>query len=186
MQQISERVGFLKSALRDHKVGALTMSSDYVIADALTRLPKDARVVVEYGPGSGVLTRAILGVIPSDARLIAVEPNGEFVRALETIADPRLTIIPKTAQGLSGDDLARMQGADAIVASMPAFYLSPSEREKVAGDAFRLLRQGGVFVVSHQYTWLMRKPIMAAFGDVAIRFEPRNLFPCFILSAEKR
>ncbi len=185
MKNIVERMGFLRNALRDHKVGALTMSSDYVVAAVLRLLPKDPRLVVEYGPGEGAITRKILRVLPSDARLIAVEPNQDFVKALKKIADPRLTVIPKMAQDLSPEELSSLRGADAVVASLPSFYLTPEERQRVVADAHHMLAPKGMFIFSHQYSWLMKKPIEGLFGEVVIAFEPRNIFPCFILSARK-
>ena len=59
MRSLVERAHFLKNALSDRKIGAVTMSSDYVIADVLRRLPKNPRLVIEYGPGEGAVTRAI-------------------------------------------------------------------------------------------------------------------------------
>ncbi|OGZ07158.1 MAG: hypothetical protein A3C93_06115 [Candidatus Lloydbacteria bacterium RIFCSPHIGHO2_02_FULL_54_17] len=185
MKNILERAKFLQNALKDHKVGALTMSSDYVVAAVLRLLPKAPRLVVEYGPGEGTITRKILRVLPSDARLIVVEPNLDFVEALKKVADPRLTIVPKMAQDLSPDDLFSMRGADAVVASLPSFYLTPEERQKVVADAHNMLAPKGVFIFSHQYSWLMKKPLEEKFADVAIAFEPRNIFPCFILSGRK-
>ena len=185
MKSIVERVSFFKNALRDRNIGAVTMSSGYVVADVLRRLPQNPSLVIEYGPGNGAVTRAILRVLPPDARLIAVEPNQEFITALEKITDSRLSIIPKMAQGLSPDDLFSMQGADAIVASLPSFYLTAEERRKIVSDAYNMLTPKGIFIFSHQYSRLMKKPLEEKFTDVTIAFEPRNIFPCFILSARK-
>ncbi|MDO8521295.1 MAG: methyltransferase domain-containing protein [bacterium] len=185
MESLIERMRFFKNALRDRKVGAVTMSSGYVVADVLKRLPEHPHLIVEYGPGEGAITRAILRILPADARLVAVEPNKEFLAALEKIADSRLTVIQKMAQDLSPEELAGMQGADAVVASLPSFYLSKKDRQKVVADAYDMLLSGGVFIFSHQYSWLMRKPLEEKFADVVIAFEPRNIFPCFILSATK-
>ena len=185
MRSLVERAHFLKNALSDRKIGAVTMSSDYVIADVLRRLPKNPRLVIEYGPGEGAVTRAILGVLPPDARLVVIEPNQEFLDALGKITDPRLTIVSGMAQNLSHEALAKMRGADAIVASMPFSFLAPAERSKVVSDAYDLLAPGGNFIISHQYSWIMRKPLRQKFPSVSVFFEPRNIFPCFILNARK-
>ena len=185
MESPIERMRFFKNALRDHKVGAITMSSGYVVADVLRRLPENPRLIVEYGPGEGAITRAILRMLPPDARLMAVEPNKEFFATLQKIADHRLTVLSKTAQDLSPKELLLMKGADAVVASLPSFYLSKEERRKVVADAYAMLAHGGVFIFSHQYSWLMRRPILERFPKVSLSFEPRNLFPCFILTAQK-
>ena len=44
-----------------------------------------AKLVVELGPGVGGTTHAILRAMPSDARLLSIEINADFVPALRRI-----------------------------------------------------------------------------------------------------
>ena len=185
MEQLRERTNFLRTALLDRTVGAISVSSARVVADVVARLPKDAKLVIEYGPGDGVFTRALLGALPPNARLIVVEPNNDFVRILKGITDPRLFVISGKAEELSEGELTEFNGADMLVASMPFSFLTPIERNKVVADAFHFLAPEGRFVISHQYSWLMREPLRKVFRTVSLSFEIRNIFPCFVIEARK-
>jgi phospholipid N-methyltransferase len=80
----------------------------------------DAKIVVELGPGTGVMTRALLDVVPADARVLAFEINPRFVKYLrEDITDPRLEVIEAGAE-TAGDELRRRGYArvDAVLSSL--------------------------------------------------------------------
>lgn len=178
------KLKFIKTAATDFGVGAIARSSRYVLRRVLGLLGPTLQVVVEYGPGDGVMTKELLGRIAPSGRLIAIEPNEEFVRILKKIEDPRILVIRGEAQdaALVLDDLPRI---DAIVSSIPFSFLTPEDRLRVVSDAYDALSPGGKFIVFHQYTPLMAKVMRERFEKVSVRFEIRNIFPCFIISAEK-
>jgi phospholipid N-methyltransferase len=185
MENIVKRTSFFKSALADPEIGAVSASSGYVISDVLRRLAKNPHLIVEYGPGDGVITRAMLRVLPPDARLVVVEPNAEFLSVLGEINDSRLTVIAGKAQDLSPEQLREFKNADAVVASIPFSFLTQEERSKVISDTYELLAPNGKLIVPHQYSWLMRKPLQQKFGFVSLSFKMRNFPPCFIMEARK-
>src|SRR3989344_9130571 len=82
-------LNFLKIALKDHKVAAISKSSSWAVDRVEELLPKDTRFAVEYGPGTGVITRRILRVLPDDGRIVAIELNKELFGALGHIHDSR-------------------------------------------------------------------------------------------------
>ena len=59
-------VNFIKVALGDYKVGAITVSTKYVADRVANALPKGAKNVIEYGAGDGVITKEILKRLPPD------------------------------------------------------------------------------------------------------------------------
>src|SRR5215813_8088214 len=70
-------------------LGSIVPSSRFLIKQLLEPINFGrARVIVEYGPGVGVITAEVLRQMRADATLIAIETNGDFVRYLtETIDD---------------------------------------------------------------------------------------------------
>ncbi len=185
MQQIQTRLTFLRNALFDRKVGAVTMSSKYVVLQVLKHLPKKLDLIIEYGPGSGVLTRALLTVLSSNGRLVVFEQNKYFVDELRTIKDHRLHIINTGVEDISTQELQQFVGADAFIASIPFSFLAPKERLKIVADAHTLLISGGSFIIAHQYSLLMRELCVQRFRSVSTKFELRNIFPCFVIGATK-
>lgn len=179
-------LGFLKNALRDFShVAALFPSTPFACRAIAGNLPAGPRLVVEYGPGSGVVTRELLRKLPMDGQLIAYEINRAFAAELRRGADRRLVV----NEGDIVDASARLRelapgGVDAVVSGIPFSFLSPYSRDLVVKNTHAALREGGRFVV-YQNTAKMVKPLRRHFREVSSRFEPRNLFPYFIMVAEK-
>jgi len=185
MNGIRKRAYFLKSMVLDHEVGAVTMSSKHVIRDVLECLDAPLRTVVEYGPGEGVMTKALLERLPPNGRLLVVEPNVRFIETLRRIKDKRLEVLEGKVQDMTLEKLREFQGADAVVSSIPFSLLTPAERFSVVAVTHKLLAPGGSFIVFHQYSRLMVRPLKKYFRSVSVVFEPRNILPCFVLNAKK-
>ncbi len=77
---------FLKQFFKEKKmVGSMTPSSRFLAAKMLNHVAiKDAKIVVELGPGTGVFTEKILDMLGPDTQLIVIELNDEFYQALKT------------------------------------------------------------------------------------------------------
>lgn len=181
-----KHVNFLKKALTDYRVGALTISSRFVVNGVLKNLRHDSKYVVEYGPGDGVIARAVLKKLPPDGKLAVIELNEKFYEELKKIEDPRLTVINGSVIELS-KDLKKRTGLpkiDAVISSVPFTYFKPKEREEVIENTCRELAEDGVFIV-FQYSLLVAKLLKKYFPKFSYRLEPRNLPPYFIMRAEK-
>lgn len=181
---LKDRFAFLKTALRDKDVGAISISSQYVIDRVLRYVPTTARTVLEYGPGEGVLTKALLHRLPATGTLIAIETNQDFVAKLTAINDPRLIVLEGKAQ----DEVVTVAATtpapiDVAVASIPFSFLSPSERRDVVDATRALLAPDGVLIIFHQYTPLMYGILKEYFADVSVSFVARNMLPCFVMCA---
>ena len=68
---MNKHMHFLKNAVRDRKVGAVARSSRYVVKNVLDRIAEPLHVVIEYGPGDGVMTREILKKLSSESRFFS-------------------------------------------------------------------------------------------------------------------
>src|SRR5688500_3141626 len=92
-------------------LGSIIPCSRFLIRELLE--PVDwtrARVVVEYGPGIGNVTREILRRMRPDAKLIAIEMNSEFVSYLRThFVDNRLQVVRGSAADVA--EILRSQEA---------------------------------------------------------------------------
>jgi phosphatidylethanolamine/phosphatidyl-N-methylethanolamine N-methyltransferase len=113
-------------------------------------------LVIELGPGTGPVTRALFDRGLDPRRLVMVEYNPQFCRLLEDRFAPARVIrgdaydLPQT--------LAELQGrrVSAFVSSLPLLTRPPRDREKLIGDAFALMGAEGVFV---QFTYGLLSPI---------------------------
>lgn len=178
-------LSFFKAAIRDRMVGAVVPSSRYTMDRVLEEVGPECEYAVEYGPGDGVSTRAILAQLPAHGRMVAIERNPHFLPDLRAIGDPRLRIVQGdvcfVTQRLQDLGLPRI---DAVISSIPFSFLPPESREFVVRRTFHALAPGGRFIV-FQYSPLMFRYLKNYFSSVRVRFEPRNIPPNFIMVGEK-
>jgi len=186
METISQKVLFFVNAvLSGGKTGAITMSSDYLVESVLKHVKGPLDIVVEYGPGDGVVTKAILKHLAPQGKLVVIESNPEFVKILRRIDDQRLHIIEGEVQDVITRETWHIKEVDLILSSIPFSFLTPRKRDEVIAKTHALLQPRGSAIVFHQYSTLTKKSLGKYFNTVSVSFEPRNIFPCFILFAKK-
>lgn len=179
-------LSYLEAFLEDRKVASIAPSTKFLVERVLRRIePGSARVVIEYGPAEGVLTRELLRRLPQDGVLAAIETNPGFVETLSRIGDPRLRV-------LHGDvrELDRLLGpldlppADAITSGIPFSFLKPLERHQLLHKTEERLSPGGRFV-AYQVTAHLLPLLKYHFRAVDVEYEVRNLPPNFIFTGVK-
>lgn len=181
--------GYLRQYIGDKDVGALHPSSRYLVRRLVRCLrPENIRTLVEFGPGPGVATRALLRALPAGARYVAIEKNPAFLAALRSsVADPRLSVVEGDACDVR--EILAAQGigsVDAVIASIPFSFLSKASRARLVEAVESLLADDGDFVIFHQFSTLMRPLVKERFGRVRVLFEPRNIMPCFLIHCRKK
>jgi phospholipid N-methyltransferase len=182
-----EFLGYVKAFWDDRSIGSVTPSSRFLVERmAKSSALEDAKVVVEYGPADGVITRDLLKKMRPDARLIAVEFNEKFLAALvEKVKDPRLTAVRGDVRRI--DEILAAQGVpsvDRIVSCVPFALFTGRERHEILTKTSELLSPGGRFV-AFGYTTHLIPMLKDYFSDVDIQFEVRNIPPSFIFTALK-
>lgn len=176
---------FLKTALKDYRVGAITPTSAHVIERLSQEWKPEHRYYVEYGPGDGVITKALLAALPPDGRVVAIERNERFLPELNAINDPRLTVIHGDVVGLSGlPGRYGLPRIDAVISGIPFSFLSSAQRKEVVANTYHALAKGGVFML-YQTSPLMAPYLRTRFPSVTMRLEVRNIPPYFLMNAEK-
>ena len=133
-------VTFAAGALGNLKQTAAIAPSSKQLAKAMVEPLRSTarRYVIEFGPGTGVMTREILRCMPSDGILLAFEINPQFVEYLrETISDERLQVVHAAAETVTAElDRRGIAEVDAVVSS-----LGIANMDTAAVDAiFRPLR----------------------------------------------
>lgn len=177
-------LSFLKVAVRDIRVGAVMPSSRFAVHRIMDAVPDRLRLVLEYGPGDGVITKRLLDRLDSQGRLLAIEANPEFVRTLQEIRDQRLALVHGDATVAS--DYAKEHGLsdfDLVISGIPFSMLSDKTRREVVAKTYELLRPGGVFLV-YQTSPLMLPYLKKKFS-VKTSIELLNVPPYFVMQAVK-
>lgn len=171
---------FAKNFLQHPRMlGSFIPSSRFLIRTLLGEMDFDrARVIVEYGPGVGTFTRAILARMRPDATLIALETNREFVDFLQgSTPDPRLKIIHGSAATVEGALKSHRLGkADFVISGIPFSTLPAAEREAVLHATRAVLQPRGAFLV-YQFSPMVLSSLRQVFSQVRRGFQPLNMPP---------
>lgn len=134
---------------------ASVVPSSRFLASALTKPIdfKQARVILELGPGTGPVTKAILQRMRPDAKLLAVEINPAFVEHLRLACpDPRLIAACGSATDLRALFSANRLGpADAVVSSLGLTSMEPHVRTAIVRQIGECLSPVGL-MTQFQYT----------------------------------
>jgi len=154
-------------------------SSRYLVKNLLSHVDwQRARVIVEYGPGIGNMTREILKRMRPDAVLVAIELNPEFVEFIHReITDPRLRVLRGSA-GEIREILQRLglEHADYVISGIPYSTMPEMVRRKILAETRSVLQPQGSFLV-YQFTRTVLPYLQPIFANVQQGFEPRNILP---------
>lgn len=157
---LNDTLSFLRAWLRDPRgIGAVTPSGAALARLMTAHVSQLDGPVIELGPGTGALTRALLarGVLPHRLALIEADPH--FADAL-TKRYPKATILRMDAAQLGNtESLFGEERACAVVSGLPLLSLSPREVIAILRGAFHHLRADGAF---YQFTYGPRCPVPSA------------------------
>jgi phospholipid N-methyltransferase len=176
---------FARTFLR-HPVmlGSVIPSSRFLIDNVLAQVDwRSTRVIVEYGPGVGNFTAAILERMRDDGHLVAIERERDLATYLSsTLRDPRLQVVQQSAERVQSVLKAlKFEQADCIISGIPYSTMAPHIRRAVLHSSYNVLRPGGSMIV-YQFTSSVAPHLRELFGEVRQGFEPRNILPARIFS----
>ena len=163
-------------------LGSIVPSSRFLIRQLLE--PVDwgqARVIVEYGPGVGVITTEVLRRMGPDTMLIAIETNPDFVGYLrDSIKDERLHVVEGSAESV--DEILRRYGqsnASYVISGIPFSTIPAPVRERILLKTCEVLKPGGSFLV-YQFSSRVLQDLQRIFRYVRRKFEPLNVLPAHL------
>lgn len=147
---------FRRRLMRNPRQVSAIAPSSRILARAMTLgIGPNTGRVVEFGPGTGRFTEAMLarGLPPENLTLF--ELDDEFVAWLRQ-RFPGVTVIQAGAE-TAADVLEH--GVGTVISGLPLLSFPKSLQEGILGSAFRLLGPRGTFV---QFTYGPRPPVPEA------------------------
>lgn len=150
-------------------IAALAPSSVHLAREMVVGIGPRTGPVAEFGPGTGVFTRALLdaGVAPQDLTLFEVNPA--FAAHLRA-AFPGVRVVNEGAQTI---DVHCPDGVSAIVSGMPILSFPAALNRAIFTASLRVLRPGGMI---RQFTYGPKSPLPEAIRaelDLTYTFGPR-------------
>jgi phosphatidylethanolamine/phosphatidyl-N-methylethanolamine N-methyltransferase len=139
------------------RTGAVAPSGPFLAREMARAIdPRRPGLVVELGPGTGPVTKALLARGVPRERLVLVEYDSQFCKALAQ-KFPLVRVLRGDAYAL-GRTLDALKGEHvaAVVSSLPLLNEPPERRLALLEDAFALMGPDGVFV---QFTYGLAAPV---------------------------
>ncbi|HEY4211887.1 MAG TPA: rRNA adenine N-6-methyltransferase family protein [Steroidobacteraceae bacterium] len=178
--QFAENLLFAANFLRHpHMLGSIIPSSRFLVNQVLEPIDWERTdVIVEYGPGVGTFTAEILRRMRSDATLVVIETNSDFVRFLRrSLPDSRLHVVEDSAAEVQTIlERLGLRQPRYIISGIPLGSMPEPVRADIVGKTRAALAPGGTFLV-YQFTARVLPQLQNAFVSVRRSFERRNLPP---------
>ncbi|MFT5761147.1 MAG: phospholipid N-methyltransferase [Polaribacter sp.] len=185
---MGKKIDFLKVAVKNLKTsGTIAPSSRYLAHKMLKKIDfSTSEVLVELGPGNGVITHKILKKLAPNAHLICFEVNDVFYKDLRKIKHPQLTVLKVSAEEIQ-IELEKLGYSKAchIISSLPLSIIPKSISHLILENSLQSLEKNGTFI-QYQYSLTYYKKIKAVFKEkISLDFELLNFPPAFVYRCTK-
>ncbi len=180
---------------KNPRLAGAIVASGNELSELITDLAelRDAHTIVEFGPGTGVFTRAALKKMRPDAFYLALENDPAHLPKLRA-AFPTVHIHEDAAASIG----ARLHehgktSCDRIISGLPWAVFNERIQRETLDAAYRALRPGGIFVTfAYIHSPVLpagkrfRKLLEETFGSVQrSRIVWKNLPPAFVYICRK-
>lgn len=159
--KVLDEVRFLKNWIDKPLITGAVAPSSPQLARAMAAYVDPARpgFVVELGPGTGVVTQALIerGIAPE--RIISIEYNGDFCSLLRQ-RYPGVHFVHGDAyrmpQAIAGIVGSEPHPLSAVVSSLPLFTRPLPERVRLLDESFTRMEPGAPFI---QFSYALVSPM---------------------------
>lgn len=179
---------FFGSFLRNPgRTGSVIQSSPALVRKMTDPVDwEKAKVIVEFGAGTGVVTERILKKMADDAVLLCFEIDEELFDKLKNrFDDPKIILIKDSAEYL-GNYLMKnnYEKADCVISGLPLVSLPKKISEKIVTEVLKHLKKRGKYI-QFQYSLTSRREFKQLFSDLKIHFTLFNVPPAFVYICTK-
>ncbi len=186
----SPKLLFLRNFLKHPAtLGSVVPSSRFLTERLLRRVDfQRARVIVEYGPGIGNISTAIVRNMHRDACCVLIEVNPDFVLHLRRVfeGDRRVRVFHGSAATV--EEIVQNLGfeaADYVISGIPFSTMPEELRFSILAASNRVLHKDGRLLV-YQFTRTVLPHLTSVFASVDEEFEPRNVLPARLFYCRPR
>lgn len=170
-------------------VGAVAPSSIYLANKMLKYVDfQAAKVIVEYGPGTGAFTAEIIKRKQPKTKLFVIEQNQVFSEVLtKKYAHHREVYFINDSVERVEEILKQhnAKGVDYVISGLPFAALPTHISETILAKTTKLLGSHGTFI-TFQYTLFKKSYINRFFKQIAITKEYRNIPPAYVFCCDNK
>lgn len=183
---MSSSVRFLKKFFNSpSSIGSIMPSSPVLVASIMAAIDWQlARVIVELGAGTGVVTRAINSRRPEDSVFISFEKDEQMRHDLQKRC-PDVVVGSDAFHLLLEMQKHGYKHADCIVSCLPFANFNRHQQSQLLDSIYSALRPGGMFI-AFQYSLQLQAQLEAVYEEIDCQFVMRNIPPAFVYVCRKQ
>jgi phosphatidylethanolamine/phosphatidyl-N-methylethanolamine N-methyltransferase len=127
--------------------GSLVPSSSYLARTMVAHAGlSDADAVLEFGPGTGVVTSHILRELGPQSKFAAIEINPRLAAIFKS-AFPDVPLFQDSVENVRAIcDAMQLESVDCVISGLPWAFFSEDMQVALLDEMMRVLRPGGRFV----------------------------------------
>lgn len=168
-------------------VGAIAPSSERLAEKMVSDIDfKNAKCIVEYGPGTGVFTDKLVEKKKQDTILLLLEYNKEFCTQLEKRYNEydNIILINDSAENIDkylGE--YNINKVDYVVSGLPFASLPKNVSNNILRKTKNILKKNGLFI-TFQYTLLKKEFIAGFFKKIDLERVVFNVPPAYVFKCQ--
>lgn len=178
---MKEKLLFFKKYLKQKRhIGAVLPSSRYLAKAVCKPLNlSSAKLVVELGGGTGVLTQELTRSLPQNCDLVIVERDNEFARLLKHKFNSSHVWATEAQNMHRYLDEHNFKQVDYFISGLPFLSLPKEVSHEILGIVKEYLAPNGVFVA---YSYFISPYFFFKrfFSNVKVDYVVRNFPPAFV------
>lgn len=185
-----ESFSFILEYIRKPRtVGAILPSSEGLASKMVEDVNfKNAKCIVEYGPGTGVFTEKLLENRNKNTKVILIEYNEDFCNILRSKYkdEERLFIVNDSAENIEKYlKMYDVEKVDYVISGLPFASLPKEVSINILNATKNILSDNGSFV-TFQYTLFKKKFIEGFFKDIKVKRVIKNIPPAYVLNCNNK
>ncbi len=193
--QLEVNIKFLTQFLiHPTKIGAIAPSNDK-LCDLITEMAELSTIssVIEFGPGTGVITEKILNKISKDTTFFAMEINETLVEATKKRCPDATVYLSSACDAKKYLEIYGEKGCDRIISSLPWSTFNEDLQNDLMETIMDVLNPGGKFLTYAYVPGLVFPPAIRFRKKLNEKFDKvsrskivwSNFPPAFVYYAEK-
>jgi phosphatidylethanolamine/phosphatidyl-N-methylethanolamine N-methyltransferase len=160
MPLVSTAKFLVRYAMNPAQIGAIAPSSPALARVMLRDVDfARARTIVEYGPGTGAFTRAIMPRLAGTTKFVAIELNGSMARDLRR-RFPGLIVHERSvtdAPEIMAQEGVPEEGVDVIISGLPWAAFDDALQTAILESTIKILKPGGSLITFGYQIGLLTK-----------------------------
>lgn len=179
---------FLFEYIKNPKlVGAVAPSGKRLAEKMINNIDfKNAKCVVEYGPGTGVFTEKILARVKDDTIVLLVEINKEFYNILKKQYGHKKNVIIANDSAENIDKILKendIEEVDYIVSGLPFASLPREVSCSILNKTSKLVSKNTEFI-TFQYSLFKLKFLREYFRNIKYKIVVQNMPPAYVIKCQ--